>query len=413
MPTQSATGQTGADLAELVQLEKPEFYSDDPFPLYARLRRESPVHYYEPLDLWLLTRYEDIRDVGRNPLVFSSSDGILLNDFRYGNIVASFFPPNAENFALDGPPRHAALRKAIRSPFSPLNVAKLNEQVRSVVVEILDAVQPGADTDWLRDVAMAVPSVMIATLLGMPLEDRPLLDRWSDEIIKMGAAASKEELAEVARGMGDMYTYFAEQLADRRRNPGTDLLTALAEAEDAGELNDETVHMMVGGVLSAGNETTRNLVAGLAVTFSEHPDQYARLVADPSLARSATDELLRWVTPVRGFGRTVTEDTEVNGQAMRRGQRVYLLYPAANRDETVFDDAETFDIGRDFRKGMHLSFGFGEHTCIGSALARLETATLLEGMARRFRGIEVVGTPQRHATLLANAYSSLHVTVAA
>ncbi|WP_051194304.1 cytochrome P450 [Nocardia jiangxiensis] len=400
-----------ADLSELVRLEDPDFYSDDPFPLYARLRRESPVHYYEPLDLWLLTRYEDIREVGRTPLIFSSSDGILLNDFRYGNVVASFFPPNAENFALDGPPRHAELRKAIRTPFSPVNVAKLNEQVRSVVVEILDAIVPGEDTDWLTDVAMAVPSVMIATLLGMPPEDRPLLDGWANEIIKMGAAVGKEELAEVAAGLGGMYAYFADQLADRRRNPGTDLLTALAQAEDAGALNNETVHMMVAGVLSAGNETTRNLVAGLAVAFSEHPEQYARLVTDPTLARNATDELLRWITPVRGFGRTVTEDTEIGGQAMRRGQRVYMLYGAANRDETVFADPETFDIGRDFREAMHLSFGFGEHSCIGSSLARLETATVLEEMARRFRSIELAGTPRRHAQLLANAYESLHVTV--
>ena len=400
------------ELADLVQLEQPGFYTDDPYPLYARLRRESPVHYYAPLDLWLITRYEDVRHVGKNPLTFSSSDGILLNDFRYGNIVASFFPPDAENFSLDAPPRHNALRRAIRSPFSAINVAKINEQVRAVVAQMLDGLDTSGEVDWLHDVAMAIPSVVVATLLGMPLVDRPLLDRWSTEMLKMGAATGKDELAAAAAGMADMYGYFAEQLAERRRRPGGgDLLTALAAAEDSGELSTSTVHMMIGGVMAAGNETTRNLVSGTAIALAEHSDQYDRLVADPGLARPATDELLRWITPVRGFGRTVTEDTEVAGQRMTAGQRVFMLYPAANRDETVFDAPETFDIARDFSQNMHLSFGYGQHSCIGSALARLETVSLLQEMASRFRSITIVGTPERDPQLLGHAYRSLHITV--
>lgn len=407
----SATTQTASELNEQVRLEDPAFYLDDPFPVYQRLRNESPVHYYEPLDLWLLTRYDDIQHVGRNPLIFSSSDGIMLNDFRYGNITASFFPPNAENFALDPPPRHNELRRLVRGPFGALAVAKLDEQVRSIISSLLDDVVAGEETDWLTDVAMAIPSVVVALLLGMPLEDRPRLDHWSTQILKMGSAAGHEDIVAAAAGLGSMYEYFAEQLAQRRRDPGDDLLSALAAAEDRGDITNETVHMMIAGVMAAGNETTRNTVAGAAVALAEHPEQYARLVDDPALARPAVEELLRWVTPVRGFGRTVTEPTEIKGQQMTPGQRVFMLYPAANRDETVFAGPETFDISRDYKSAMHLSFGFGQHSCIGLNLARLEILVLLQETARRFSSVRLAQPPVRDLQLLGNAYQSLTVVL--
>jgi cytochrome P450 len=404
------TGVTDAiDLVELVQIESPDFYLGDPFPVFTRLRREAPVWYYEPLDLWLLTKYDDITLVSRTPEIFSNSDGILLNDFRYGNVLASFFPPEGENFVLADPPRHTEHRRIIAPAFS-LKVARgLEGQVRDVCRRLLAEIEPEQPIDWTADVASRVPLSVIALLFGCPIGDGDKLAYWTAEMLKMGAAARPEEFSEAAANLGPMGPYFEEKFQEREAAPCEDFLGTIAAARRDGKINAETAHMFVSGAMAAGIDSTRNTMSGALATLATHPDEWNKLVADPTLMESATEEFIRWQTPVRGFGRTVRSDTALRGIPIAAGQRVFMLYASGNRDEDVFSDAGAFDVTRDFRQKPHISFGFGEHKCIGTALARMEIRILFEELVARFDSVELVGEPVRDRQLLQNAYVSVPV----
>jgi cytochrome P450 len=398
-------------LAELVRLEDSDFYLENTYPVLARLRAEAPTFYYEPLDMWVLSKYEDIRHVGRTPEVFSSHEGILLNDFRYGNVLKSFFPPNAENFALENPPRHNDLRRFVHPAFSPRIVTRLEDTVRGICRELLDEIDPDTPVNWSKLIAEPLPLMVIALLLGLPLSDLDRLQYWSDEIIKMGLAAGHEEIAAAAAGLAPMGEYFEERLAERREHMTDDLIGTLEQARAGGLINNETVHMMLSGVMAAGNETTRNVINGAVIALCEHPAEMRKLVDDPAKIKNATEEFLRWVCPVRGFGRTVVQDTDVRGQAMKVGQHVFNFYMSGNRDEEIFSDPEVFDVSRD-QTFPHLAFGFGQHNCIGSALARMEIRVLFEEAISRFGSVELAGAvPKRQ--LLVNAWSDVTVSFGA
>ena len=389
-----------------LRLEDPDFYLEDADEVFARLRATDPVHYYEPLDTFVLTSYEHVRLVGRKPLIFSNEDGILLNDFRYGNVVAAFFPPNAENFALDSPPRHNDLRRLMIPAFSAKNIADMESVIQQYVEQQLDQVTPGEPVNWSTLMAEPLPLTVIALLLGMPLEDVDLLHEWSDIVIRMGDSVDGEEIAKIAGSLAPMGAYFEERLAERRVEPTEDLIGTLETARAAGEISNETVHMILTGVMTAGNETTRNVIAGAVVALAEHPDQFTKL-ANGASVEMAIEEFIRWVSPVRGFGRTVREDTELGGVPIKAGQRVYMVYGAVNRDPEVFPDPHRFDVERMMTKPQ-LAFGFGQHACIGAALARMELRILFTEVAKRFSKVSVV-SQRRMPSTLANGWADLHV----
>lgn len=396
------------DLAQDLRLEDLDFYFDNPEPVLERLRREAPVFHYEPLDMWVISRYEDVRTVGKSPGKFSNCSGILINDFKYGDITKAFFPEGAENFALIDPPRSNDLRKLMIPPFGPKAFSAMEERARELVSQLVDKIEPGVPVNWSTAVSEPFPLIIIALLLGLPIEDLFLLKEWSDVIIDMSAATDEAGLLALAGSLAPMGEYFEEKLAERRAHPQEDMLTTLETARANGDISNETVHMMLSGIMAAGNETNRSTMNGAVIALAEHPDQMVKLHQDPNKVNAAVEEFLRWVTPVRGFGRTAVEDTDLGGQSIKAGQRLYMLYTSANRDEDVFPDPHRFDIDRILTK-THLSFGFGQHSCVGSGLARMELRVLFDEVARRFGSVEV-DSFKRQQSLLQNAWSDVNVT---
>ena len=393
------------DLANLVRLEDPNFYLDNPYPILQRLRKEEPVFFYEPLDMWVISRYEDIRHVGRSPEIFSSHDGIHLNDFRYGDITKAFFRPDAENIALLAPPRHNEIRNIVAPTFSRVAM-RMRDQVRDMCRDLLRPIEPGKAVNWSRQVAEPLPLIVIAILMGLPLEEFDKIKYYSDELIKIGLDLSREEIDETVARLAPLYDYFEKLLAERDRNPAEDLLTTLQQARKAGQIGTETVHMLLAGILVAGNETTRNTINGAIILLSQYPQQMKLIVDQPELMKNATEEFLRYVSPVRGFGRTVVQETEVGGRKLAVGQRVFNFFMSGNRDEEAFVDPEVLNIAGK-RDKPNLAFGFGQHFCIGAGLARMEICLLFEELVKRFSKVMLEGTPFRDKVLQYNMWADV------
>src|SRR5712671_6649226 len=392
-------------LSDVVRLEDPAFYLEDPYPVLQRLRREDPVFHYEPLDMWVMSKYEDIRHVGRTPQIFSNHDGIHWSDFQFGSVTKAFFRPDAENIALLGPPRHNEIRKIIGGTFS-LGAVRMREQIRKMCRDLLDPIEIGQTVNWSRQVAEPLPLLVVAILIGFPVEEYETLKYYSDELIKIGLALSREEIDEVVENLEPMYRYFEYLLNERDRNPAEDLTTTLQQARKAGRISAETAHMLLAGMLVAGNETTRNTINGAIILLSQHPDQFRLMIQQPQLVKNATEEFLRYVSPVRGFGRTVVQETEIKGKRLQVGQRVFNFFMSGNRDEEVFEDPEIFDVAK-ARDRANVAFGFGQHTCIGAALARMEINVLFEELVSRLSEVALQGTPFRDKVLQYNMWDNV------
>jgi cytochrome P450 len=401
-----------SDLAELVRIRDPQFYLDDPYPVFARMRREAPAFFCEDLDTFVVTRYDDVRRISRSSEGWSVGEGILLNDVIYGGIAQSFFPEGIEILSLTDPPRHHELRRVMSPAFTPRRIAALDESVRRQVGEMLDALEPGDELEFVDEVAAVLPLWVVAQLLGLPGDNISEFRRWTDDFVKMGSAATVEELARAAAEIQPMAAYLFDAVAEKRRRPDDGLISLLVGAQAGDDkLDDMNIVMLSMEVLTAGNITTRNLLTGLMLELARNPAERKELVADPSLAAGAVEEALRYVSPVTGFIRTARIDTEIAGTPVKPGEHAYLLYMAANRDESVFPDPDRFDISRPADPAQ-LAFGFGPHICIGAPLARLEGKIFLEELIGRFPHWDVTGPPQRTASLLHNGWASLPLTFA-
>src|SRR5581483_726790 len=398
--------------AEDVRIDDPAFYAGDPYPVYARLRREAPVYWYEPLKLWVLSKHEDIRHVSRNAEIFSSEHGLVMNDIKYDqSMVKMLFPAEAENLMASDPPRHRQLRKIIVSAFTAKMVNTMEGRIRRIADQVLDRIVPGEPVEWVEEIAVPYPLLVLSALMGLAGDNIEDLRRWSDDTTAVGLPLSQAEFDEIVRDLLRSAQYFSERFEERRAHPTGDLLTGLLRAEIDGEqLNDMTRLMFCQFLLAAGGETTRNLLSGALLTLMEHPDQRELLSADPGVAATAADELLRWVTPALGFVRTAVPDTEIRGQAIAAGEQVYMLYASGNRDEDVWPDGDRLDLTRP-ADSSHLAFGFGEHICMGASLARMEIRIFLEQLMRRYPTFELAGKPVRQSTTLFNSWESLPVVL--
>jgi cytochrome P450 len=398
-----------------LRLDDPAFYAQDPYPAYAQLRSNAPVFRYEPLNLWVLSRYEDVRHVSRTPEVFSSVRGLVINDIKYDqSMVKMLFPPEAENLMASDPPRHRQLRKIIVTAFTAKMVNKMEPAIRRIANRVLDRIVPGQPLEWVEQIAVPYPLLVLSELMGLPGDNLADLRGWADDTTAVGLPLSAAEFDELVRDLLRSAAYFGEQFTRKRSCPASDLLTGLLDAQIDGErLNEVTRLMFCQFLLAAGGETTRNLLAGTLLTLLEHPDQHARLAGDPTaVSATAADELLRWITPALGFVRTATRDTEIRGQRIAEGEQVYMLYAAANRDERAWPDADRLDLTRK-PDPMHLSFGFGEHICMGASLARMEIRIFLEELMRRHPYFALAGQPRRQPTTLFNAWESVPVVFTA
>jgi cytochrome P450 len=369
-----------------VPLHSPDFYTGDPYPTYQQLRATSPVHWNDDTKFWALLKYEDIRFVSSNPDMFSSAQGITIPDPAQEN------PVQEGNLIFTDPPRHRQLRKLISSGFTPRQVTILDPKVREIVHGILDDVEPGSTHEFAEEIAAPLPTRLIAELIGAPAEDWERFRTWSDAAV--GNADPEIELDSFV-AMGELYEYFRTLIAARREEPRHDLLSVLVGAEVEGErLSDEDLLNFSFLLLVAGNETTRNLIALGTLALISHPEERQKLVDDPTLIPGAVEEMLRWNSPVTHMARTATTDVEIRGQLIKEGDIVVMLYGSANRDEEIFgDDAEEFKVTRN--PNPHVAFGFGEHLCLGAALARLEARIMFEELLSRHPRLELVGPVDR------------------
>jgi cytochrome P450 len=374
---------------EVFAPDRPEFFLNDPHPVFRRLRREDPVHWYPGSGgAWCLLEHADIETVSRNPRLFTSTRGIQI-----GLTVEGMRPRGIPPTILEmDPPEHNRYRKLVIQAFTPAATSKLEPVVRRLARECVDAIEPGSHVDLVDALAVPVPMFAIADMLGVSREDRADFKRWSDSMIEAGGGFRS---ASTDAAMMEMFAYFQRVLEERRREPKDDLISTLAHASiDGDRLSDPEILMFCITLLAAGNETTRNLISGGSLLLMRNPEERQKLLARPELLPQAVEEMLRWWTPVHSFIRTATEDTEIQGRRIRAGQTLLLLYGSANRDEKVWgDDADRFDVTRDHTRRRHLAFGFGEHLCLGAPLARLEAQVVFEELLARFPDFELAGEP--------------------
>jgi cytochrome P450 len=396
------------ELRALAPIDSPDFYIGNPHPAFARIRREAPVLRYDHLNSWLVTKYEDIRMMSATPQIYSVAQGIQLNDARYGNVTDSFFADDAELISTTDPPRHADLRRLIGPAFTSRVVAGLTEDLRRFLREQFASIEPGAEVEVMERLSLRLPIYAVARILGVPGDNADELRFWSDEMMKMGGALEPGELAEVAASFGPMNDFFLEVLNRKRAEPGDDLLSVLVKAEREGKnVTDANVLMLASATLVAGNETTRTLLGWLAWALAENPDQFRLLREDAGLAAAAVDECLRTAPPVQGFLRTALSDTELRGVAIKAGDHLFMMYLSANRDEEVFgDNADVFDVRR-AAGSRHIAFGWGQHLCVGAALARLEGRIFVEELAARYRELHISRPPTRIRSVLQNGFVEL------
>jgi cytochrome P450 len=304
------------------------------------------------------------------------------------------------------PPLHRQLRREIKHLFTPRAVARLESVIRDLARELVDAIEPGERFDLVGGLAARLPTWVIGEMLGVPPADRVTLEHTIDAAISFDdPQASDVTGAEaIAKGMA----YLGGLIQERRRRPGDDLLSALIAAAEAGGNDDATLMKHAFVVLAGGTETVRTVVTQGVLALTQHPEQKRRFFAEPSLQDTAIEELMRWVSPVNHFGRTSLRDVELRGRTIAKGEQVLMVYGAANRDEEVFgSDSEQLRLDR--APNPHLSFGIGEHYCVGSHLARLELRVIFDELLRRFSDVEIVGEPRRVFTTLAATHAAMEV----
>jgi cytochrome P450 len=398
-------------LEQLVHVEDPAFYIN-PWPTYARLQQEAPVYFYEALNTWIITKYDDVRYVARSPEVFSARHGILLLDgVKQGAGAADLFAGGTDFIGLTDPPRHTELRRVMQAPFSPPALAALEPKIAEFSDRLLDHLDAEEPVEWVSAVAARLPVMVIASILGIDHEDEDFLDRarrWSDVVEDV---ASKDltaaEMIAAREAFAHLDDFILDMFAQKRRRPGDDFLSFLLRERLDGELLSEA--NLVGFtqiLLAAGSDTVRALLSQLVVQLGSHSDQRDLLAADPTRGGDVVEETLRFAPPARGFAREVVAPTALRGQILHPGQRVLMCFDAANRDPDAFEDPHVFNIMRP-RSRRNVAFGFGTHMCVAAPLARLEGRVLLARLLQRFPSFELAGPVDRVESVLRNGFHAV------
>ncbi|MBW2268725.1 MAG: cytochrome P450 [Deltaproteobacteria bacterium] len=378
----------------------------------ATLRRDSPINWDPENEWWLLTRHADIRHVSRNSEIFSSEPK------GPWHVTELHFSMQA----MDGK-RHLRHRKIVNRGFTPRMVSKLRDRAIRYADEAIDALEGRRSGDFVTDLSVPVPMRIIADMLGVADGDLLRFREWSDAMITMsGAQDDPELLAKTGPLVAELNDYIGEKVRERREQPQDDMLSRIIEAADEGVLEDtpdsadfehllnaDEIKDMALFLLLAGNETTRNGIAHGMFALFQHPEERARLVADPSLWDTAPDEILRWASPVRAMRRVATRDATLAHQKIRKGESVVMVYASANRDEAVFEDAHSFRVDRS--PNEHLAMGFGPHYCLGSNLAKMEMRVTLERILTRLPNLRIAdgGKPVFTPSPLIDGIESLPV----
>jgi len=351
-----------------------ELTQRDPYPSYRRLRDEHPVYRQERLRFWALSRFEDVFAALRDHDIFCSSQGLTWD------------PRSAEQAGIlpmmvtTDPPDHTKLRKLINRGFTPKRVADLEPEVRALVVDAIERLQRAGQGDLITDLGAPLPTAIIGRFLGVPHADRMQFHEWATAVVS--ATSGAEFHADAMQAALGLYGYFRDLTQRRRREPSDDLIgTLIASEVDGASLTDEDVLGFCFNIITGGVETTTSLVANAMVLMQAEPEVRRRLAAEPACIPAAIEELLRLESPVQGLCRTTTQPVTRHGITIPAGEKVLLLFAAANRDEREFPDPDRLDIDRTTER--HLAFGYGAHYCIGAALARLMGRVALEELTTR------------------------------
>ncbi len=383
-------------------------------------RENDPLYWDEASGLFVATTHADITYISKNSQLFCSAEGT-----RPG------MPTKLSIIDMDEP-RHGQLRGLINKGFSPRMVGKLEEYFRRMTIEAIESVADKGHCDFVADISVPLPLQLIAELIGIEKSDRDTFHRWSDEMMfGEGKWDDAEAMAVAGNAFAEYVEYLQKVFEDRRANPKEDLVSLLLSAKDEGLLGDsrdlassdiaaklgseeaadmatDELLMFMVALLVAGNETTRNAISGGMSALIENPGERQKLIDNPDLIPLAADELIRYVSPVISFARTATQDTELRGKAIAKGQKVLMVYPSANRDEAVFDAPDTLKLDRS--PNPHLAFGIGNHFCLGANLARMEVRVVVEEVLRRMPDIEyAAGPPSMHPHGLVRAYTSMPI----
>lgn len=399
-------------LEQLVDIEHPAFWVN-PYPVYERLQQEAPAYFYEPLNTWILTRFEDVKRAARSHDTFSCQHGILLYDGKeQDNGLGKLFAGDGDMIGLTDPPRHGELRRVMQPPFVPASLDKLATRLDLFCNEMLDAITPGEPIEWVSAVAERLPMVVMAAILGIPDQDEEFFDQvrvWTEATEALSARKlDDEERAEVMTTFAGLGDFISDVFEHKRRHPGDDFLTSLlADHIYEQELSQKNLVGFVQLLIAAGGDTTRSLLSNLIAHLAVDEHARALLRTDESLVANAVEEALR-IAPPRGFARQLVQDTEFAGVAMKDGQRVFLCYDAANRDPSVFENPHAFDVTRTSNR-RNVGFGFGAHVCIAAPLVRLETKILLTKLVERYPDFVLAGPGRRVVNFLRNGWDELPV----
>lgn len=399
-------------------LSTPAFFAD-PYPVYAWLRETAPVYWHAAWQGWVVTRHADVLAILQDAQRFSNAGRQSRMLQGLAPEVRATLAPLEEHYAQGGlsnqdPPNHTRLRALISKAFTPRTVEALRPHIQALVDDLLDAIKPVEGFDLIRAFAYPLPALVIAHLLGLPAEDRDQFKQWSDEVTAFLGQAHATP-ASAARGQASLLAlraYFARQVAQRRVTPGNDLISALLAAEERGEtLTEKELLGTCVTLLLGGHETTTNLIGNGVLALLRHPEQWQRL-DDPALLPSAVEELLRYDAPVQRAWRVVAEDTELAGQPLRRGELVFAMLGAANRDPAQFAEPDRLDVGR--TAARQLGLGYGIHFCLGAPVARLEAAIALDSLRRRWPGLRLApgAEPEWKANMAFRGLKSLPVRCA-
>ena len=385
----------------------PSHYAEQGYPhdIWTWMRANDPVYRWEDTEgipFWAITKHSDITWIGKNPQLFESGRRLTLSHQPEPEDETEF-PPTL--IQLD-PPKHGIYRQLFSKRFTPRFLKKYHHDIDEIGKEIVDKLMANesGEVDFVQEVSAQIPIAVIAWMLGLPRSDWELLFDWTNRII--GAEDPEFNLeGKTARDaalstMTEVFLYFTKMVEEKKKNPADDLVSLFAHLEVDGErLPPMDVLALCLIIVIAGNETTRNATTGGMLAFIEHQDQLRKLQADPSLLSDAVEEVVRWSTPIIHFARTATEDVELRGKRIKKGDALGLFYPSANRDEEIFDDPFSFRIDR--KQNRHLGFGVGEHFCLGAHLARLEMEVAFKYLLPRLEEVGLAGPVSRlHSSLV-------------
>jgi cytochrome P450 len=399
-------------------LTDPEVYADEArlHEALGLLRRQDPVHWVEAPGFdpfWAITRHADIMEIERNHTLFHNAPRPLLATSEMDALARQ---READGIGLRtlihmDDPQHRVDRAIGADWFRPRAMRAMEDRVTELARDYVDRMADhGGECDFITQVAVHYPLYVILSLLGLPESDFPRLLKLTQELF----GGADEELRrgetpeELITTLLDFFAYFSDITTARRATPTDDLASAIANARVDGEfLSDIDIASYYVIIATAGHDTTSSTISGGLHALIEHPGELDRLRDDPALLPTATDEMIRWVTPVKEFMRTATADTQVAGVTIKEGEAVLLSYPSGNRDDEVFTDPFRFDVGRDPNK--HLAFGFGVHYCLGAALARMETRALFAELLPRLESIVPAGRPEWIATTFVGGLKHLPI----